>query len=397
MSKLKYVAALLSLLAIGCGMEFATHYDRVEENRVRNLAFVYDNGGLAEGAPGDTVKCAVYFAGEEVRNVRLDVTTSLISSFFGSDTFADTVSFNRYIVPGTMEQLLGGNTDSIRFEFVVPEDIIRRQFSGALSIKELLPAGVSDTLLPAAVMSLKPSDIIEVIETIAADASFGTVSMQLLPDSVAEVFPAILQLLTVKMKVFATINNHYRVESTFNVRYNSRFNSALPHVPVNRNPEVGWVKCYRIKGEKVVFDPVEDRDLINAVYDIFPGNDTVVIDVGYHYYFVADSAVASRDSGYSLTGSSRDREPETMVYEWFYQMEDTIAGRPLDSLMVLDNSFGGPSVELLPSLDYRLRNFSLWLVTRDSFLGEKYRPVGFAITCMHGVFSYTEAYKNRHR
>ena len=67
---MKRMALFISLLLAGCGLEFPDRYDRVDNDRVRPLAFVFDNRGLAEGAPGDTVDLHAYFAGEEVNRIR---------------------------------------------------------------------------------------------------------------------------------------------------------------------------------------------------------------------------------------------------------------------------------------------------------------------------------------
>jgi hypothetical protein len=49
----------LLLVLVGC-TDFPTTYDRIDDDRVRVLDFVYDP---AEAAPGDTVSCTAYFAG----------------------------------------------------------------------------------------------------------------------------------------------------------------------------------------------------------------------------------------------------------------------------------------------------------------------------------------------
>jgi hypothetical protein len=384
------------VIATGCGVQFSTHYDRIEENRVRNLAFVYDNHGLAEGAPGDTVQCAAFFSGEPVTSVEWTVTTSLIINSFGADTFADTVSLDRYILPGTYREFFGGETDSVQFKFRIPDNIISAQFDENSTIGALLPPGMADTLLPEAIRAIKPLDIIETIESFSAASGSSSPLPAVLPDSIVRALPSLFQVLTVNMRLFATINGHYRVESTFSVRYNARFNAIMPVLPVNHNPVVHWIRCYRIKAERIIFDPVNDSDLIDTVYRCYPEQDTILIDVGYHYFFVADSAVASLDSGYSMTDPSSSRQLEMLSYEWFYQNIDTVDGS-LDSLMVLDNAFGGSSVELLPSVETRLAHFNLWLVTYDSFLGEKLRPVGFEVKCIKGIFAYSEAYRKRYR
>jgi hypothetical protein len=179
MKILPLLAVVAITLFIGCGVEFATRYDRIEDDRVRTLAFVYDNNGLAEGAPGDTVHFSAYFSGEEVSSVEFTISTSLVINQFGNDTFADTVSFDRYIIPGTYKEFFGGVTDSLTFDFIVPKDIIRKQFSEDETIGELLPPGIPDTLLTEEIRDIKPLTIITTIESFSGE-------LPDIPDSAAQ-------------------------------------------------------------------------------------------------------------------------------------------------------------------------------------------------------------------
>jgi hypothetical protein len=388
-----------SLLVSGCGIDFATRYDRIEDNKVRPLAFVYDNHGYAEAAPGDTVTCTAYFAGDTVRTIDWTVSTALIIGSFGSDTFADTVSLDRYLVPGSYQEYFGGTTDSVRFEFIVPADIIRDNFSDNGTVADLLPAGISDSLMPESVRVMSPASLIDMVELLSGGASAGipdSVLTGVLSDSVVQMIPALLQAFTVEMKLFARVNGTYRVESTFTVRYNTRLHPLIPEIPVNRNPVVTWIRCYRVTGDPVVFDPVTDKKIVDTLFNLFPEPDTIVIEPGFHYFLVADSATGSLDSAVSLTDQSLQARPEELSYEWFFENCDEVSSS-LDSQMLLDNAFRGPSVTLLPSLDVRMRNFTLWLVTYDSFLGEKLRPVGFSFRSVQGTFRYSDSYIQQHK
>ena len=399
MNRFRFFLLILPVLLPGCGINFSTRYDRVEENRVRPLAFVFDNRGFAEGAPGDTVACTAYFAGETVQTIEWTVATSLVIDQFGRDTFADTVSLDKYLLPGSYDEHYGGATDSVRFRFVLPPDIIRNQFSADQTIADLLPAGVADSLLPETVRALSPSALIDLVELFAGGVDTAAVTAPPtvnLPDSVVAMLPVLLQAFTVDMKLFARVNGSYRVESTFTVRYNTRLHRLVPGIPVNRNPVVEWIRCYRVTKNPVVFDPLADRNIIDTVFRLFPETDTILIEPGYHYFFVADSAVASRDSAVSLTDPALQRRPEELSYEWFFENADAGFGGATDSLMLLENAFRGPSVTLLPSVDVRLRDFTLWLVTYDSFLGEKLRPTGFSFRTVHGSFTYSDVYRKEH-
>lgn len=394
--KLLSIAVLLGVA--GCDINFTTQYDRIEERTVRPLAFIYDNHGLPEAAPGDTVTYRMYFAGEPVHSIKLTATTSLVINSFGTDTFADTSSIDKYAIPGSYAAFFGGETDSASIRFVVPADIISSQFDEDATIGSLLPANIADSMLPEPLRAMKPSDIIRTIEALGSGFSGDSAELlsTLIPDSIAAALPAVLQALTVSMKLFATINDRYRVESTLTVRYNSRFAALLPDLPVNRAPRIDGANCYRIRSDRPFFDPAIDSNDIDTVFRLYPATDTIVIDTGFHYFFAADTSSASFDSGFSLTDPSHRRRPEEWQSEWFFQSDSAVGNTPPTSLMTLDNAFGGQSVELQPSLDTRLVNFNLWLVTRDNFLGEKLRPVGIDIRCIEGTFRYTDAYKKQH-
>ena len=273
------------------------------------------------------------------------------------------------------------------------------------TIGSLLPPGIADTALPDALREIKPSASIDMIEKLST-GGLSLDSLLKLPDtalgsmnfaSIVTYLPMLLQVFTVDMKIFATINNHYRVESTFSVRYNSRLSASIPAIPVNHNPSIDWIRCCRIRGDNLIFDPVKDSGLIDTIYELYPGGDTIQVDVGYRYFLVADTVHAVLDSGFSLTDFTLERLPEVLSYEWFFENNDTTPIMPLDSLITLGNNFGGLSIELLPSVDTRLTRFNLWLVTSDAFLGEKLRPVGFEVKCVDGIFSYSDAYKKRYR
>jgi hypothetical protein len=147
----------------------------------------------------------------------------------------------------------------------------------------------------------------------------------------------------------------------------------------------------------VIFDPETHKDRIDTVFNIYPERDTILVDAGYQYFLVADSTPTLLDSGYSITDSTFTPRPEMLRFEWFFQNTERDEDVDLDSLLALENSFGGPSVEMLPPLRPEYETFNLWLVTYDQFLGEKLRPVGFDVTCISGIYQYTEAYKDRHR
>ncbi|MCX7727064.1 MAG: hypothetical protein N2053_09480 [Chitinispirillaceae bacterium] len=395
--------SLLLILFLGdCGMELSTRYDRIEEDRVRPIAFVYDNNGLAEAAPGDTVNCKVYFAGEKVDSVELSMSISTIANFFGSNLYNDTFSLESYIIEGSKRIISSPEMDYLVFDLVIPPDIIKKRFPENIKISELLSSYIADTIFPQEFKNLKPSEVIEVIENIARGEDSTSLTLlpfyQLTNDTIFSILNGFLQALTIETKIYAKVNNKYKVESILVIRYNSLLAKVIPNIPINRNPNYNWIKCFRVRGlNNSMFDPLSDYKAVDTVYELFPRVDTIEIDVGYQYFLVADSNIFPVDYGYSLTEKSGIKRQETFWYEWLYENQNTLNKKDMDSLMILGNSVGNNIVELLPSLDSRLKEFSLWVVLRDRFIGERLRPVGFNVKYIKGFFSYSEAYKNRYR
>jgi hypothetical protein len=407
MTCLRLLPAILLPVMLLCGIQFPTRYERIENDRVRGIAFVFDNKTLAEASPGDTVTLHAYFAGERVSDIQWTVATQVISDIFAGDTFGDTVSLSTFMVPGRYQEYFGGNTDSAVMDFVIPADVIRKQFNNTSAVSSLIPSQAA-SLVPPSISSAPVSALLNVFDSTAAkipnriaelqnDSAYRWLasSLQSYGIGLAGIEP-LLQIFSVSMKIFALVNGQYLKESTFTVRYNGKFHYLEPAIPVNRNPVINWIKVCRLeKGAKITFfDPLKDADMVDAVFPLDSINDSIPIDNGYRYFLVCDSAVASLDSGYSLTNGNVERE--NLMCRWFFRNEDPAAGVPLDSLMGIGQSSSN-AVELLPPVDIRMQSFSLWLVGFDEFLGERLRPRGFTYLYRHGVFKYSEAYIKAHR
>src|SRR5271157_3788990 len=99
MNYMRWPVGISLLVTAMCMTQFPTRYDRVENNLVRPLAFVYDNHTLAEGSPGDTITLHSYYAGERVSSIDWTIATQVLAGGFGIDTFGDTVSLSTCTVP----------------------------------------------------------------------------------------------------------------------------------------------------------------------------------------------------------------------------------------------------------------------------------------------------------
>jgi len=92
--------ALCVILHISCVDPFSTRYERIDADRVRPIALVFEP---AEAAPGDTVTMNVWFAGEPVTDLNWTASFDYIFNQFGIDTALDTFSLvsSMYYVAGS--------------------------------------------------------------------------------------------------------------------------------------------------------------------------------------------------------------------------------------------------------------------------------------------------------
>ncbi|NLG18121.1 MAG: hypothetical protein GX556_12385 [Fibrobacter sp.] len=387
------VVLIISLFLAGCGLEFPDRYDRVDNDRVRPLVFVYDNKGLAEGAPGDTVTLHAYFAGEPARNIQWTILPAMLVRAFGVDAYRDTIPLQSIVVAESYAQYSGGLTDSAVISLMIPRDIIRNEFANVSTIGSLLPLQVRESV-PDKLLNVSPVKVIDMLDFLASrppgvDSSVVDSALKALAgENASDHIPFLLQALSVTMKVLSTVNDKYKVESLFTIRYNSAVSYLNSTVPVNRNPVIEWSRLYKVKGTSVnSFDPAKNASLVDQVYSMDEVyRDTVVIEDGYSYFLAADSGTHSLDYGMSM--NSGQMSQESFIYEWFYRNDDFLESADPEKLIVLEKSPGSKFVKLLPPIDRRMKHFSLWLVTYDTFMGERLRPVGFCFRAMHGVIAY---------
>ncbi len=389
----RVVVLSVALFLAGCGLEFPDRYDRVDNDRVRPLAFVFDNKGLSESAPGDTVTLHAYFAGEPAGNIQWTILPAVLVGAFGVDAYRDTIPLQSMIIAESFIQYSGGLTDSAVFSFKVPEDIIRNEFANVSTMGSLLPPQVRESV-PEKLLNVSPVRVIDLLDLLArrppgVDSSVADSALEVLAgENVSDHIPLLLQVLSVTMKVLSTVNDKYKVESIFTIRYNSAVRYLNSTVPVNRNPVIEWSRLYKVKGSSVnSFDPAKNGSLVDQVYSMDEVyRDTVVIEEGYSYFLAADSGTRSLDYGMSM--NSGQLSQESFIYEWFYRNDDFLESVDPEKLIVLEKSPGSKFVKLLPPIDRRMKHFSLWLVTYDTFMGERLRPVGFCFRAMHGVIAY---------
>jgi hypothetical protein len=393
------------LMLIQCVDPFVTSFEEVENTKMRTIAFVYDNHGYAEGAPGDTIDFKALFAGKDVKTARWTATTSILAAQFGTDTFKDTFSLMNWIVPGTYKEALHDSvelTDTISFSFVIPQDVIKKQFTLSQRVISLIPSSTQrsssallDTLTIGTLFFY--FDLLSALGNLPMDSSQMQQIAMMAGDSTGDLIkmlPVITQLFSTNMKIFSQVNDTEWIKSTFVIRYNTALKPLFPEISANKNPDIGWVKLVRIRGKVLSFDPLNDYPLIDSTIMLYNKNDTasyndidtIPIDDNYSYFLVADSAVSTLDSGISLT--SGNKQPEIYYYQWMYRNDDLVDNYEANKLFKLQQGFYFNVVKILPSYSAQMKHFSIWLVVYDNFLGEKYRPVGFQVKEIRGYFKY---------
>jgi hypothetical protein len=130
--------------------------------------------------------------------------------------------------------------------------------------------------------------------------------------------------------------------------------------------------------------------------------DTILVDTGFLYYAAADSGWITYTSpaGQRTLAISLDRAlyattdsigVEGYNYTWFYNV-DSVQGIDPQRSIIISNDSRQYYEELLPPLDDRVKNVTLYLNMYDSFTGDVNRPTGTSLFSFNCVFTYTPAY-----
>jgi hypothetical protein len=132
--------------------------------------------------------------------------------------------------------------------------------------------------------------------------------------------------------------------------------------------------------------------------------DTILVDTGFLYYAAADSGMdrvyigkmASCFSDTSLDRALMVATPDSIGvegynYTWFYNV-DSVQGIDPQRSIIISNDSRQYYEELLPPLDDRVKNVTLYLNMYDSFTGDVNRPTGTSLFSFNCVFTYTPAY-----
>jgi len=418
------LACVMICCVYQCGQLFPTTFDRVDADRVRVLDYIYDP---PEAAPGDTVTVKAIFAGAgdslQPADVAWSASFKMLSNLNGVDTALDI----RPLELLSYEQsYFSTNTSCLVLRFKVPDSVL---FQSPMIPEDWTKSIPNQTMtgIPDFIRNIGKNTFLTLIDSISAKARlWGGLFLECLTqqdtllllqtlssdqnymmyqDTLKYYMPAILQLLTVKIRLFADIKDAYRVRSDYFVRYNNRFkNIPGSKAYINNNPHIDSVGIYSVKKEGLIeFNPAQTSyeyrfqrlygEEDSLITDTIPDSLRVItIDKGYSY-FVA-GFTRTPDLSMTIDSAIFNGSPvnEILFSQYFFQLsEEETQGVSAYDFMNIVNA-GNLSAPLYPSLDKNIKTATLWLQVYDYLLNEINRPKASALKEVKIAFTYTSAY-----
>jgi hypothetical protein len=372
----------------------------MEEN-VRVLDFIYEP---AEAAPGDTVKCRAVFTGNEVdvETAALYISHNVVSNAYGFDTAYDIHVLDTDIRKG----FFSDNTTCIEFSLIVPPDIM---YTSAMIPDDWLSVipNSGELALPDTIRSITKDEMLEALDTIASNPARWIQSFQANPGPedmlLYSSLPFLLQIFTVKMRLFVKVEGHPTIQSDYTVRYHSRFEKYIPGVYVNSNPSIDSIGIFIVnEPNRTTYDPSENNHTYIRLFTRDDEGDggsgspdttpVLLLDTGYTYFIAAFTGQI--DSTLTIDAARQGGGPalEKHRKQWFIRCE----GENIDKVSGYDYmSIGGLSTtieSMQPPLDKNVRSATIWVQVFDTILNELFRPVGSTLAEARVSFRYTRAY-----
>ncbi len=372
---------IVAILMMQCGYDFPTGYETIENDKVRSVAFVYNNKQLAEGAPSDTVDLNAYFGGEKINSISWSYSC-------GSEVEAgDTFPLENIMLPGSYKEYTAQNTDSVSLRLVIPDSFIRVALAGVENVGALVPSFLTGSF-PSGLLQKKPGEVLDMLDLLSAQPSAGAIAadslLRILSEDehvdTKELMPRVLQIFSVPLNVFVLINGEYKAKSNITIRYNNRLRYLGTYIPVNRNPQISNIRLYQVRGERKTFNPAEDLSAIVTYYDA--DLDSITYQEGCSYFLEVFRESGLVDSAVSLQGIY---DNEHYTCEWLMQ-DNNYQGAGSDFMRIEKDLTSSSVVKIKLPANPMGRSFTLWCVVYDYYLGERLRPVGFAIRCTRGMF-----------
>jgi hypothetical protein len=375
---------------IGC-TDFSSQFERVENNRVRLIDFIYEP---ADAAPGDTVHLKALFAGKEITPEDIDwkVSYKLAMNNFGFDSAFDEQPLDYIAEPCSTYE----NSNCIALRFVIPKNCIQQSPMVLNDWLSSIPEEMQNMLPPemATLSKAEMVDFVDSLSNIVAVADSGSLSLiaSLLPEEIINELPLITQLLTAKIRLYAYVKDSHRIKSDYTVSYNHRF-ARIPGIGVydNKNPTIDSIGVYKVKGENLMkFERDGDSTHYTTIWTntLADSDATIEAENGYSYFL--EAFVSGRDSVVTLSDIAGE-EPysfEDMSAEWMFQMdEEEMDGCTTNDFMNVAGLNDLTAILYLP-LNEKIKKFTIWVQVTDSKLNVLNRSQGSMVTEIHGTFSY---------
>lgn len=412
---LSVILCIIGTFFINCGTLFPTSYARIDEDRVRILDYSYEP---AEAAPGGFVTVSTIFAGEWIslfpHDINWTVSFNVVSNNYGVDTALDIKPLMMF---GISYHHFSNNTLRIVWSFRIPDSVVFESAAIPEDWASLLPAEYQPEI-PAFIKSLSRNELISFTHDLATRAKKwgeiltdnpGAEDSLMQADSVYSLYrniyspyiPALLQLLTIRIRLFSDIRGVQKVRSTYSVRYNSCFAGISgSRVYVNENPVIDSIGIYKVKKENLqYFDPKEGKyeyEFIRLFSEEYSSEILGVPDLIQPVeidrkcsYFVAGFA-GEPDSSMTIQSAMQNGPAtvEGLSTQWYFQLDstETVDVSPYDFMNITNM---GNFIELLhPPEDEKVQTFILWLEVNDYLLNEINRPQGSTLKEVMGRFIY---------
>lgn len=400
---------------ISCGTLFPTSYARIDEDRVRILDYIYEP---AEAAPGEIVTVSTIYAGEGVslhkHDINWTVSFNVVSNNYGVDTALDIKPLMMF---GVSYHYFSKNTLRTVWSFRIPDSVVFESAAIPEDWTSLLPAEYQSEI-PVFIKSLSRNDLISFTHDLAKRAKEwgkiltdnpGSEDSLMQADSLYTLYkndysryiPALLQLLTIRIRLFSDIRGVQKVRSTYSVRYNRCF-ADIPgsRVYVNKNPVIDSIGIYKVKKENLqYFDPEEGKyeyefirlfseEYSSEILGVPDSIQPVEIDRKCSY-FVAGFA-GEPDSSMTIQSAMQNGPAtvEGLSTQWYFQLDSTETV-DVSSYDFMNITNMGNFIELLhPPEDEKVQTFILWLEVNDYLLNEINRPQGSTLKEVMGRFIY---------
>lgn len=400
---------------LDCSSLFPTNYERVDAERVRVLDYIYVP---TEAAPGEVVTVFTILAGASTSiltaaEINWTVSYNVVSNSNGVDTALDIKPLK---LQDYSEKHFSFNTRCFYYTFRIPDSIVLNSKAIPEDWISLVPSEVQSEI-PQFISSLSKAELISLIHTMAMKAKKWSKILTTNPsleDSLLKAdtlyslyknrysryIPALLQVLTIKIRLFSNIMGVQTVRSTYSVRYNNYFKD-IPgsRVYVNNNPVIDSIGIYKVKKEDLLFfDPQENKYEFEFIrlfrwLNVNVNIDTIPIQIieidKKCSYFVAGFA-GKADSSLTIQSALRNGPATTEGFrtQWYFQLDPKeIEGVSPYSFMNIKNR-GNFIDKLYPPLDDKIQAFTLWLEVSDSLLDEINRPQGSIVQEVQGRFKY---------